>query len=674
MRGMQNGERSFTRIYEGPMSVHLGTSQWGDSSSTYYSGDVGFTLGHSSRRELDRPTVLVTIPIDTLFEENSMKRLKSYFLKMEEKTTTYTYNEGRRNHSLYDCDSTVHFREAGIEPESQSDPRFWSGDVSYVLSRTSKLEPDKPTMTAEIPLSELGLGDLDDDLKSAAADVLLREFGRFFEDANAELYNRARPEKENGRFIVHVPSGEVLVRNTAFFAEIPSKDYENGSGINVYILPEAELKPPRLCFCVRMQVQLPLGKLRRAMKMLVTDLPECTRAFIEGFDRSRFFRALELAKKQKEIRANLAEHDLVTFIANGSILPREGETELPMRDALPFESTPGDEIELAGVRGMGIKRGVTVITGGGYSGKSTLLDAIAAGIYDHCEGDGRELVLTDQTAVEIAAEDGRSVGNVNISPFIKWLSGGKSPRDFSTAHASGSTSQAANILEAIEAGSSLLLIDEDRSATNFMIRDAKMKRLIEREPITPFTDRVRELAARGVSTLLVIGGSGEYLSVADRVYLMDDFKIRDVTELAKELADEASQPPEASDWRLERGIYGGFSSYPSGMGSEKLVISETGFILIGDEAIDTRALHGLVTREQVSALGFILRKLAVQMDSPRLKLDERLSELYDSIERDGLDEIFSSWFVDCPRFLELPRQIEVQMAFNRMRKLERKPH
>ncbi len=175
---------------------------------------------------------------------------------------------------------------------------------------------------------------------------------------------------------------------------------------------------------------------------------------------------------------------------------------MPKRDAVLFHSVPEDEIEVCGIRGMGIRRGVTVITGGGYSGKSTLLEAISAGVYDHVAGDGRELCITDRTAMGILAEDGRSIKNVNIAPFIRWIPG----------------------------NDTLLLIDEDKSATNFMIRDALMRRLVKKEPITPFTERVRELYEQcGVSTILVIGGSGEYLSVADRGYLMEDYRIFDVT-------------------------------------------------------------------------------------------------------------------------------------------------
>ena len=222
--------------------------------------------------------------------------------------------------------------------------------------------------------------------------------------------------------------------------------------------------------------------------MLCRDLPFAVNKFIAEFDIEGLNRTLALAEKQSSIRAWLANSSYCAFIANGSILPRETGTDLPMLNAVPFQSPPDDEIEICGVRGMGIPKGVTVITGGGYSGKSTLLDAISAGIYDHRAGDGRELCITEESAVTISAEDGRSVKCLNISPFIKWLPGGDTS-NFSTEHASGSTSQAANIMETVDSGAKLLLMDEDRSATNFMIRDRMMKELIEKEP-TPLLPTV----------------------------------------------------------------------------------------------------------------------------------------------------------------------------------------
>ena len=345
-----------------------------------------------------------------------------------------------------------------------------------------------------------------------------------------------------------------------------------------------------------------------------------------------------------------------------------------MENAVPFRSAPEEEIEVCGVRGMGIRRGVTVITGGGYSGKSTLLDAISAGIYDHAAGDGRELCITDAAAMTISAEDGRSVKSVNISPFIRWLPGGDT-RDFSTDRASGSTSQAANIMEAVEAGARLLLIDEDRSATNFMIRDRMMKELIEKEPITPFTDRVNELwKACGVSTVLVIGGSGEYLAVADRIYMMDDFLIGDVTERSKEICSShgvSQDLPAPTVWEQHRTLYSdGFSSYPDGCGSEKLEVSDMGFILIGDEQIDVRGLHDIITKRQLDALGYMLRYLEVSNKDKKIDLEAKIDGLYDKIEKEGLDTVFSGFFTTTERFLDLPRPQELKAVISRMRKIK----
>ncbi|WP_207649143.1 P-loop domain-containing protein [Lacrimispora sphenoides] len=383
----------------------------------------------------------------------------------------------------------------------------------------------------------------------------------------------------------------------------------------------------------------------------------------------------------------LREENYCAFIANGSILAREKGTELPMKAALPFQSTIEDEIEIVGVRGMGVRRGITVITGGGYSGKSTVLNAISAGIYNHAAGDGRELCITVNSAVTITAEDGRAVSSLNISPFIKWIPNGDT-QIFSTANASGSTSQAANIMEAIECGSTLLLIDEDRSATNFMIRDTLMKKLIEKEPITPFTDRVRELSTNGVSTILVIGGSGEYLSVADKIYIMDDFVINDATSRAKSISPAPSEPPSIADWTTRRILINNrFTSYPEGSGSERLEVSDTGFIVIGDECIDVRALHDIATTAQVDALAFMLRflqrgaddgneleilaramrGLTCNMTTHEIDVAEHVGKLYAQIEQEGINIVDTVFFIAMNRFLDLPREFELRAAINRMR-------
>jgi len=374
-----------------------------------------------------------------------------------------------------------------------------------------------------------------------------------------------------------------------------------------------------------------------------------------------------------------------------SNLPRERINDKPALNAVPFQSPKCHEIEIGGIKGMGIRRGVTVITGGGYSGKSTILNAISAGIYNHIKGDGRELCITDETAVTITAEDGRPVSSVNLSPFIKWIPG-STPIDFTTTHASGSTSQSANIMEAVSIGSKLLLIDEDRSATNFMIRDAVMKELIEKEPITPFTDRVSELSEKGVSTILVIGGSGEYISVADSVFMMDEYKISEITTKAKTIAPNNKKVTKHDNWVNDRLITKMFTAYPEKQTREHLTVSDTGFILIGDERIDVRNLHDIATEPQINALAFILRYLAKsEIDfgsmetmalimrgllnnnpSATTKIDilEKVNKLYAEISESGLNFVDTGFFPTISRFMDLPRNFEVLAAINRMRSVE----
>jgi len=561
-----------------------------------------------------------------------LKRLHWYLSRVTDKSTTnYRYHTVVDNQpvqkDLYDSECHLVYTGRQVDKgRAVSVPTFWLNDIAYTIARTHKLALDRPTFNIAIPVEKLGINCL----STAAADYCLRAIRPYFEKINATYANRSRPDRDNGKFYVYNPGPVVLIRNAAYFAEIPAKDYEEVKGNTIIMNPDKDPGPDRMCLCIRIEVQLPYLKLDRAKTMLCKQMPDAVERFIHEFDHNALADACKLAKTQQAIRDYLGKGEYCAFVANGSILARErgtgdtgghfpslGFTNLeytgPMKSALPFQSPPDDEIEIAGIRGMGIKRGVTVITGGGYSGKSTVLNAISAGVYNHTAGDGRELCITHESAVTITAEDGRAVSHLNISPFIKWIPG-SDPNDFSTAHASGSTSQAANIMEAVDVGAKLLLIDEDRSATNFMIRDAAMKALIEKEPITPFTDRVQELAKMGTSTILVIGGSGEYLSVADKVYMMDDFVMSDVTDKSRTFApvssSDASNLPQAN-WQTGRSlIKSSLTSYPAGSGKEKLSISDTGFIVIGDERIDIRNLHDIVTPAQLNALAFMLRHMA----------------------------------------------------------------
>jgi len=674
---MQTDTITYKEIYDGHMVIHdpnFPIPPYQDFSSVYYNGDIGFEITETHKLAKDKPTVTIIIPYDKIIcdleGEMPMKRLKYYLHQMQNDTATYK--------EMYDGDMMVVFppkydarrdEEIPMEPEFHQDSTYWYEDISLHIETTHKLAQDKPTLTWHIPVEKLGI----ETYTTATADFCLREFKKYIDTLNAELYNRSRPDNENGKYYLHSPGGEILKRNTAYFSMCPQRDYEYGSGSTVYLLPDDQMPPPKMCLCIRMQVQLPKRKIRKTIQMLCRELPDAVDRFVTEFDFIGLNNVLELAEKQAHIRTWLKTSDYCVFVANGSILPRAKGTDLPMLDAVPFRSTSDDEIEICGVRGMGIKKGVTVITGGGYSGKSTLLDAISAGIYDHVLGDGRELCITDNSAVSISAEDGRSVKHVNISPFIKWLPGGDTS-DFSTDHASGSTSQAANIMEAVDCNAKLLLIDEDRSATNFMIRDRMMKELIEKEPITPFTDRVNELhKTHGVSTILVIGGSGEYLSVADKIYMMEDYLIHDVTEKSKNICNSYNVTtifPPSANWEQCRILYSDrFSSYPEGSGTEKLEVSDMGFIIIGDEKIDVRGLHDIVSPCQLNTLGFMLRYLEVSNSDRKIDIERKINDLYARIEEEGIDFLYSSFFTTCERFLDLPRKQELMALVNRMRKI-----
>jgi hypothetical protein len=616
-----------------------------------------------------------------------MTRLKSFLMSMENKTKNWR--------EMYEGEVFIPACTPGNHsefPVTASDPTYWAfGDISFTIETTNRMAFDRPTILCQIPAEMLGITDY----STAVADDCYRQFIPYLENLNAELYNRNKPPEETGYYYMAHPGGEILVRNSAYFAMRPRKDYKNLGGKKIVNYPDGEVGEPQMCISMRFQVQLKPNDKKKAIQLLVTNLPAVAESFIKYFDNERSTKVGALYEKQKAIRDWLSRSKYCAFLANGSILPRDSKTGGAMEGAIPFMAPADEEIEVCGIKGLGIKKGVTVITGGGYSGKSTVLDTISAGIYDHILGDGRELCVTDVSAMTISAEDGRSVKNLDISPFISWLPGGDTEH-FSTEHASGSTSQAANILEAMDAGTKLLLIDEDKSATNFMIRDALMKELIRREPITPFTERVNELhESCDVSTILVIGGSGEYLAIADNVYLMDEYLISNVTEKAREIyiksarntgsiAEEnsmserlkTSSVPKVNDWYQHRIIStDGFSPYPRQFGREKLEVPDIGFIIIGEEKINANYVHDIVCNEQRTAIGFMLRLLETreggglfsEPEHETVDIIQKTDELYREIEENDIDMVYSGNFPDCDRFLAIPRKVDFMAVVNRMR-------
>jgi len=419
---------------------------------------------------------------------------------------------------------------------------------------------------------------------------------------------------------------------------------------------------------------------QQAAIMLWVEIPKLVTALLySSLDAGRLQQQVETIEDADWLRKQLKQRDLVAFVANGSILPRRSGIDPHLLvNGIPFESPTSLEVEFncpncGVIRGMGIPAGISLIVGGGYHGKSTLLRAIELGIYNHLPGDGREYVVSDPSAAKIRAEDGRSITGVDISPFINHLPQGRSTTKFETANASGSTSQAANIIEALEAGTKLLLIDEDTSATNFTIRDRLMQALIakEKEPITPFIDKVRQLYLDyDVSTILVMGGSGDYFEVADLVIAMDSYQPADVTARAKAIAVQyATQRNEeggTSFGDINRRVPDLTSIDPS-RGNREVKLNSRGIdsIVIGTEEIDLRAVEQLVDPGQLKAIAKALVYLK-QDGRQQQTVAEILIKLEKDIAQSGLDIITDSIQGDLAQF----RPLEFAAALNRLRSLQ----
>lgn len=391
-----------------------------------------------------------------------------------------------------------------------------------------------------------------------------------------------------------------------------------------------------------------------------------------------------LKEDQRVIREELKKRGLIAFVANGSILPRQsGNSDLPMKDAVPFQSPKSMEITIqlrhrGSITGMGIRKGITLIAGGGYHGKSTLLEALEKGVYDHIAGDGREFVITDDTAWKLRAEDGRKIKDVDISLFINHLPNGRNTRRFSTLDASGSTSQAANIIEAIEAKSQVLLIDEDTSATNFMVRDELMQRVIQKdkEPITPFLERARDLYEKaGISTILVVGSCGSYFYIADQIIQMDNYCPVDITEKTRKLLKEYKKPDcEAEGFALpsEKRIISFGSSVVrrknyrgTGMVEEheKLKVMGRESLMLGKEQLDLRYLEQLADREQTQTLGYLLKYAKEQYSGKTTDLTALMESLIRKLEKEGIGSV--SGQKEIPAGMAMPRRQEIYACFNR---------
>lgn len=417
------------------------------------------------------------------------------------------------------------------------------------------------------------------------------------------------------------------------------------------------------------------------VKMLCDYVPRCVRSVLlagKGLA-GKARAATDLADDQRALREELRRRSLVAFVADGAVLPRSsGVSSRPMRDARPFLSPVSLRISVelphrGLVSGMAVPCGVTLIVGGGYHGKTTLLKAIEAGVYNHIAGDGREYVVTDATAMKLRAEDGRVVHDVDISLFIDGLPSGADTHRFSTADASGSTSQAASTIEAIEAGARALLIDEDTSATNFMVRDALMQAVVGRdhEPITPFVERVGELYEQaGISTVLVAGSSGAFFSRAHTVIRMDNYEPFDITDHAHSVAasfgiDSAHDAPDFTLPSAARRV-GRIAAGGKGRdGRLKVKAFGMGEVQAGGLAADLRFVEQLVDSEQTAALAHIVRVLVERDLLSSGSVREAVEAVVSGLEADGLAFLCERGSIACG--LAMPRVQEIFACVNRLR-------
>ncbi len=501
-----------------------------------------------------------------------------------------------------------------------------------------------------------------DHLKPRSRLTALRDFlARSFALACQQYAQRGRGSGKSGLIAMALPGQEILERTSV----IVTADY-----VEARFVCGLPAKGRRI-----------LG--RQAAAMLCEDIPEIVSAALchKNLDTLRLKQHLDTAEDADYLRQQLTKLGLVAFIADGAVLPRRSGVDhrpLNAEKAVPFRSPDSLRVTVnlphAGqITGMGLPKGVTLIIGGGYHGKSTLLAALAQGVYTHIPGDGRHQTVTQVQAVKIRAEDGRRVEGVDLRPFINNLPDGQNTATFRTANASGSTSQAANIMEALEIGSQLLLLDEDTCATNLMIRDVRMQTLVEKsgEPITPFLDRVRQLAEeKDISSILVLGGSGDYFDVADTVIRMDAYRAYEVTTEAKSIA---AQYP--TDRQIEN-----IDPWPTSLKSRRLIresldpsrgkrsVNIKGqalrAVVFGQEEIDVSLVAQLVDAGQVKAIGQALnylRQFKQHQDIPRL-----IEQVMLKIEKEGLDIIDTRLVGDYVAF----RPYELVAALNRLRTLQ----
>lgn len=476
----------------------------------------------------------------------------------------------------------------------------------------------------------------------ALSDYLYRKLGR--------LVQEKYPGKD-AAVIFDTAGPEMLVRNSLWI--------DNGE--------------IRACLQVRLPGEGRKIQAELAAEILTMVMPDLVSAglYYNKGDEPAMQEHYRVLAERKEILAEMEGRGLCAFVPDGAVLPRaSGLSELPLEGAVPFVAP--DELAVTlnvcgrEIRGMGIPKGITVITGGAFHGKSTLLQALTRAVYPHVPGDGREGIVVDATALRVGVEDGRSVRGTDLSMFVRDLPGGISTKDFNTLSASGSTSEAANLLEAMEAGARTFFIDEDSSAVNFLIRDVRVRKLLgdEREPLIPLTDRIRELASADMNFVLVAGACGDYLDIADNIIVMANYR----AECAKSTV---------SSWKAE-GLIGStvnarpFAAYmqplqksvrPASAVERQVKVKLAGDTLlqIGFLVADTSRLVTLVDKQQRLGAGFMLLNMLQNAasnadgDTPADSIAGAAQKLCDTICNVG----FRNLPQGMSREMSLPRAVDI---------------
>ncbi|MBR6536442.1 MAG: AAA family ATPase [Lachnospiraceae bacterium] len=544
--------------------------------------------------------------------------------------------------------------------------------ISYLLSRwretyeytdgiTVKFVPLNPKYPANVAMyinldAEL-LGMLEEEIQRYPAffeDYLLRYYSALLEELSEKYTANNKLERLLSKIQCQKPDCRILRRSGLLY----NKETH--------------------AFVLKLFVLFPTGAgvsiLGERISRMITDILKTVEEGGAFLDKAELRVRLSVYKKQMALRRFCREKSYVAFVADGSSLPRKGDSEEPLETAVPFVSPERLRVTVSMedgtvLSGMGIPKGITVITGAGFSGKTTLLEAIEAGIYNHVPGDGREFVVAEQSLAVTNAEDGRYVANEDISMFFSEIPF-QDIRNFTTKHASGSISQAANIIEAIAGGSRLLTIDEDKSATNFMIRDELMRRIVKNEVIIPFTDRIRGVAEqKGISTILVIGGSGEYLKIADTVILMYEYVATDVTEEVKALGVTVCEEEKLNDTESsvsERRVL------LTGEGTKSLLLQtvcteDSKKVICGEYSVDMTAISSLKTNEQLHSLAWVLRTLLSKEEESAECLNDVGEEYAGRLFAELVEEqvtsnpVYRGWWFD-----EI-RKEEILMCVNRAR-------